>query len=187
MNKYESLCESYSQSRKRFYDNKHECYKFAKTVARALIEYLSIPPQQYCFIALDQEPEEQKRNSVEGAFSLGEDLYWHFGIRFTFYEKPNLPPHDNVLLDIMIKKGRKGFLLILKGKKRVFLKDFTDYNDKLGDFCDYVYESIKQVYEANPMDYLDKEIVTRSIEFRSTIHDEIDDKSEEANTKKIRQ
>ncbi len=96
---------------------------------------------------------------------LGEDTFWHIGIKITLYEQPDIVPHQPVLIWLMVKKNDGSFLVKLGPGSNDFLIRPNEEKDYIS-FIDSVFLSIKNSFELELQHFLEGEEKTRRIGFQ---------------------
>lgn len=159
MTRFEELCESYANARKRFFNYEEECMEFGAKMVNGLTKYLECPPEQVNYYPPDKESDPNVSYNIHGATKLGEDGFWHVGIGIGLYETPNRRPQENVRSRLLIKKD-DGYFVVKYGKQsQDEFRICEDKEDDLEKFYDHIFEEIKVLYDRQ------LENMTRGTEF----------------------
>jgi hypothetical protein len=154
MSKFEDMCAAYADSRNKFFSYRKRCQSHMSALVSGFIEYCKIPPDQVLFLPCDHEPKENSRYSLPGAMHLDEDTYWYLGVQITLYEKPNIFPHQPILL-ILCVKDINGDLFVKIGRdsqtQQLNLSDESErssfYDQLVGIITRYFKEGLQQFLE----------------------------------------
>lgn len=164
MTKFEELCQAYTNSRKYYFDYRDSCYQFTGGLMGKISSRLGIPMEQLEFIPLKEEPKPNTKYSISGAMHLDDDTYWHIGIRITLYEKPNILPHQPVLVRILIKKKDNIFTVRLGPAGEVF-PIRQEVEEEYNTFIDAMFSLIKNGFETGLQRFLEKREIVKKIGF----------------------
>ena len=147
MTRFEELCESYANARKKFFNYEHECMDFGSKMVAGLAEYLECPPEQVNYYPPDKESDPNVTYNIQGATILGEDGYWHVGIGIGIYEAPNVRPQENVRSTLLIKKNNSHFIVKYGKLSKEEYRICEDKKEDFKEFYDHVFEEIRNLYD----------------------------------------
>jgi len=148
MSKFEKLCQSFANARKRYFNYEKECMEFGGKMVNGLVDYLECPPEQVNYYPPDKESDPNVRYNIKGATILGEDGFWQIGIGIGLYEAPNVRPQENVRSTLLIKKEDSHFI-VKYGRESddEFRIDENNEEDDLKEFYNHIYHEIKELYD----------------------------------------
>jgi hypothetical protein len=147
MTRFEELCESYANARKRYFNYEDECLKFGEKMVDGLVKYLECPPEQVNYYPPDKESDPNVSYNIHGATKLGDDGFWNVGIGIGIYEAPNSRPQENVRSTLLIKKHNSHFIVKYGRESTDEFKICKDKEEDLKKFFDHVFEEIKDLYD----------------------------------------
>lgn len=147
MTKFEELCESFANARKRYFNYENECMDFGIKMVDGLKEYLQCPPEQVNYYPPDKESDPNISYNIHGATILGEDGFWHVGIGIGLYEAPNVRPQENVRSVLLIRKDNSHFVVKYGRESTEKFKICEDDKEDLEKFYDHVFEEVKELYD----------------------------------------
>lgn len=110
--RYQDLCQSLEEARKRSRDYRSDCVFFASQFVRQLVEYLGGPRDMVTFEAVAGARVGDGPVQPEEAIFLDEDTYFHLGLRLAIAtEKAS----DEIRLHVRFKKIDRLFVVNLFG------------------------------------------------------------------------
>ena len=149
--RYQDLCHSLVEARKRSRDYRSDCVFFAATFARGLTEYLGAGRDAVCFEPVAGASEGGGPVDVQDSMRLDEDTYWHFGLRLQLAAgKAN----DSVHLTLRFKKMEGRYVVNLFGHEDFELAEPSPA--ALEPVFTELLESMKRHYEDGLRLFLDK-------------------------------
>ncbi|MGB9937216.1 MAG: hypothetical protein ACPK7O_05800 [Methanobacterium sp.] len=166
MTRFEELCESYANARKRYFNYENECMEFGMKMVNGLKEYLQCPPEQINYYPPDKESDPNVSYNIHGATKLGEDGFWHVGIGIGLYEAPNVRPQENVRSTLLIRKDDGHFIVKYGRESKDEFRICEDREEELDKFYEHIYEEVKELYDKQ------LENITGGAEFASD-HDDL--------------
>ncbi len=166
MTRFEELCESFANARKRYFNYENECMDFGVKMVDGLVEYLECPPEQVNYYPPDKESDPNVSYNIHGASMLGEDGFWHVGIGIGIYEAPNVRPQENVRSTLLIKKENGCFTVKYGKESSDEFRICEDDEEDLEKFYGHVFEEVKELYDKQ------LEHIRRGAEFASD-HDDL--------------
>ncbi len=147
MTRFERLCESFANARKRYFHYETECMEFGEKMVDGLVHYLECPPEQVNYYPPDQKSDPNVRYNIHGATILGDDGFWQIGIGIGLYEAPNVRPQENVRSTLLIKKDDSHFVVKYGRESHEEYRIAKDDGEALDEFYDHVYHEIKELYD----------------------------------------
>lgn len=147
MTRFEELCKSYANARKKYFNYEDECMRFGVDMVNGLVKYLECPPEQVNYYPPDKESDPNISYNIHGATILGEDGFWHVGIGIGLYEAPKLRPQENVRSTLLIKKVDDHFIVKYGKESPDEFKICEGKVEDLNEFYDYIFEEIKELYD----------------------------------------
>lgn len=118
MNRFEELCKSYADARKKFFAYRDECVSFAGLLVGSLLRFLECPQTQAEMVPVISERETGWKHYGPLAVEMDEhDQLWRFGLILTLYENPNVRPYGPYLLHFAFQKSLGSFVVKLDGKQ----------------------------------------------------------------------
>jgi hypothetical protein len=166
MTRFEELCQSFANARKRYFNYENECMDFGEKMVDGLVEYLECPPEQVNYYPPDKESDPNVSYNIHGASMLGEDGFWHVGIGIGIYEAPNVRPQENVRSTLLIKKENGCFTVKYGKESSDEFRICEDDEEDLEKFYGHVFEEVKELYDKQ------LEHIRRGAEFASD-HDDL--------------
>ncbi|UJS15971.1 MAG: hypothetical protein L3J17_08555 [Candidatus Jettenia sp.] len=148
MTKFEDLCNSYSLSRKKYFNYRNECVNFADKLVSGMFDYFKCPKEQIKYFSPKDQymPDNHSYQSLRGVMTLEDDTFWHFGIGLTLYESPDIKPCETITIHILLKKICEHFTV----KINTFDEKFVIHANKPADFekfYEFIFNEIKEDYE----------------------------------------
>jgi hypothetical protein len=160
MTRYQDLCQSLEDARKRSRDYRSDCVFFASQFVRQLAEYLGGPRDMVTFEAVSGLREGDGPVLPEEAIVLDEDTYFHMGLRLRLSaEKAS----DEIRLHIRFKKIEKLYVINVFGHEDFEVAEPTPA--ALEPIFGELYLSIKRHYEDGLRLFLDKRGQNLHMEF----------------------
>ena len=147
MTRFEELCESYTNARKKYFNYEDECMHFGTEMVDGLIKYLECPPEQVNYYPPDKESDPNVSYNIQGATILGDDGFWHVGIGIGLYEVQNVRPQENVRSTLLIKKDDSHFIVKYGKQSQDEFRIGEDSVEDLKKFYDHVFKEIKDLYD----------------------------------------
>jgi hypothetical protein len=147
--RYQELCQALTEAKDRFAGYRSECVLFAATFARGLVEYLGGPRDLVAYVPKG-EPGAGPID-VEDALHLGEDTYWHLGLRLKLVQGK---ASDTLNLEIRFKKLESRYVVNLFGHEDFELAELT--TDAIRPVYEELFSSIKRHYDDGLRLFLDK-------------------------------
>ena len=147
MTRFEELCESYTNARKRYFNYENECMEFGVKMVDGLKEYLKCPPEQVNYYPPDKESDPNVSYNIHGATKLGDDGFWHVGIGIGLFEVPNGRPQENVRSTLLIKKEDGRFVVKYGKESTDEFRICEDDEEDLKRLYDYIFDEIKELYD----------------------------------------
>ncbi|MDI6724288.1 MAG: hypothetical protein QMD61_06540 [Methanobacterium sp.] len=147
MTKFDKLCESFANARKRYFNYENECLEFGAKMVDGLVEYLECPPEQVNYYPPDKESDPNVKYNIKGATKLGEDGFWHIGIGVGLYEAPHIRPQENVRSTLLIKKDDSHFIVKYGREASDEFRVGEDNEEDLKQFYRHIYHEIKELYD----------------------------------------
>ena len=148
MSKYSALCTAYTEALNHYRAYRDACGQFAHKLVRGMITYLGCPQDMVDFIPVREEPQLNRRYTVWGAMDLGDDTFYHLGVRLII--DPSSPdeiwPQDRLLLHLLVKKDDDAFVVQVKGLREKF-RIHSDDPDKMKTFYDFIFSTIRDEYK----------------------------------------
>lgn len=149
--RYQVLCQSLEEARKRSRDYRSDCVFFASQFVRQLTEYLGGPRDMVTFEAVSGARQGDGPVQPEEAIVLDEDTYFHMGLRIRLAaEKAS----DDLRLHVRFKKIEKLYVVNLFGHEDFELSEPTPA--ALEPVFTELYVSVKRHYEDGLRLFLDK-------------------------------
>lgn len=146
MSKFDEMCAAYTMSRKNYFEYQKRCLKHFDTLIKGFIKYCDIPKEQVRFEPCDKVPEKNARYTLIGSIHLNDDTFWHLGMVITLYEKPNVYPHQSLLIILCIKENNgKVFLKVTPEDKQQQI-DLLD-EKQCSALYDRLIEGVKSYYQ----------------------------------------
>lgn len=164
MNGFEEMCAAYARSRVTYFGYREKCFNYMGSLVSEFIRHCGIPEEQIRFVPDNEEPKENTLYSLPGAMHLDEDTFWHVGLRITLYEKPNVFPHQPVLLVICVKEMDGKLLVKVGAKAEAKEVDLTDKNQRETLFRQMI-GTVINFFEGSLQEFLEKEAPLKTIGF----------------------
>ena len=166
--RYQDLCQSLEEARKRSREYHSDCAFFAATFSRGLIEYLGASAEAVSFEPLSGVLQGDGPVAAHEAMHLDEDTYWHFGLRLRIAaEKAS----DGILLHLRFKKMEGRFVINLFGHEDFELAEPSPA--ALEPVFEELYESVKRHYQDGLRLFLDKRGQNLHMPFTATRQSDI--------------
>lgn len=166
MTRFEELCGSFANARKRYFNYEKDCMEFGEKMVDGLVKYLECPPEQVNYYPPDKESDPNVSYNIHGATVLGEDGFWHVGIGIGIYEAPNVRPQENVRSTLLIKKEDGRFTVKYGRESKDEYRICEDDKEDFDKFYGHVFEEVKELYDKQ------LEHIKRGSEFASD-HDDL--------------
>jgi hypothetical protein len=147
MTKFEELCNSYANARKRFFNYEDECLHFGEKMVDGLTEYLECPPEQVNYYPPDKESDPNVSYNIHSATILGDDGFWQIGIGIGLYEAPNVRPQENVRSTLLIRKDDSHYVVKYGKQSQEEYRISEEDEGELKKFYGHVFEEIKELYD----------------------------------------
>ena len=149
--RYQDLCQSLEEARKRSRDYRSDCVFFASQFVRQLTEYLGGPKDMVTFEAVAGARQGDGPVQPEEAIFLDEDTYFHMGLRFRLAGDKAT---DEIRLHVRFKKLERLYVVNLFGHEDFELAEPTP--SALEPVFHELYVSLKRHYEDGLRLFLDK-------------------------------
>ncbi len=163
MSKFEELCKAYATSINNFSKYRDDCKEFASNLREGMSAYFQCPIE---FTSLLEE-QTQPLHTLTGLMYLGDDTFWHIGIKITLYKEPKGGlPQDTALLSILIKKIDDDYFIVKLGNIKQKFTIHNDKEDEFIDFYEFIFEQIKRHYEEGLKDFLEQNETSIKIGFQ---------------------
>jgi hypothetical protein len=109
-NRYQDLCKSLEEARRKFAAYRSECVLFAATLSRGLMEYSGWPRELVSY----ERPggASAATEKIEDAMHLDDDAFWHVVLRLAVEEPKG---RDSIPLHVRFKKLETRYLISLFG------------------------------------------------------------------------
>lgn len=140
--RYQDLCESLEQARAGFAGYRSECVLFAATLSRGLIEYSGWPRELVGYEPVSPGADGAPTQKIEDAIHLGEDGFWHVGLRLALEEPKG---RDSILLEIRFKKLETRYIISLFGMEDFEMAEPTP--EALQPLHESILNAVKRHYD----------------------------------------
>ena len=110
--RYQELCESLEAARGRYAAYRSECFFFAGTLSRGLMDYAAWPRELVSYEPTGGGSAGEPTDRIEDAIHLDDDGFWVFGLRLSL-EVPK--GRDSILLKVRLKKLETRYIVSLFG------------------------------------------------------------------------
>jgi hypothetical protein len=141
--RYQELCESLEAARGRYAAYRSECFFFAGTLSRGLMDFAGWPRELVSYEATTGGNAGQPTDRIEDAIHLDDGGFWVFGLRLSL-EVPK--GRDSILLTVRFKKIETRYIVSLFG-----VEDFevaAPTPEALQPLYESVLNAIKRYYES---------------------------------------
>lgn len=142
MSKYETLCNAFDEAYKQYQDYHQACACLAQNLINAIVDYLEWPKENLVLIPILRKSEPNKMYTVWGAMHLGNDAFYHLGVKLKIGHWPQHAP----LLHLLIKKDNQAFTVKIENLQQEF-KIHNDRQDEMEAFCDFIFNTIMKAYQ----------------------------------------
>jgi len=168
MSIYEELGRAFGASRHAFGDYRAECTKFAGAFLRGFADYIECDPNRaFNFIPLKEPVKDDTTYTIPGAMHLDDDTYWHLGVLFCVYEKPNIDPPNQVLMRLKIKHLDDTYLVQIGDGQEYQIKDPT--SEALRPIFDEIVAEMMDYYQSGLARFLRRQTKKTAMGFQSRI------------------
>ena len=166
MSKYNDLCEIYRESRNKYFDFEMECVEFAERLVDQLVTYFSVPEGRSKLFPTLGEANPALIYSVQEAMRMGPDTFWNLGIGIELQcnDCPDTPDQP-VLINLALRKDGGVFIVKISDKDPGHRVNGDLSN--ASDFFDHLFNTVRDLLQANINRYLAKKPVDCQIGFHS--------------------
>ena len=166
MSKYNDLCEIYRQSRDKYFDFEKESIEFAEHLVEQMVKYFSVPAGLSKIFPTIGEANPALIYSVREAMRMGPDTFWYLGMGIELQCKdcPDTPDQP-VLINLAFRKDGGAFIVKISDKDQGHRVNADLSN--ASDFFDHLFNSVRDLLQANINRYLAKKPVNCQIGFHS--------------------
>ncbi len=143
MTKHDEIAEAARSGINKWTEWQMRCFKHMNQFVNGFIKYCQIPTGMFRLVPLDEQPKEGTQYSVIGASHLGEDGYWHAGLRIT------TAPPKMVLIEVGLTERAGKVLVKLGADDKPRQIDLNDQKQCQAVY-DEIVEDIKHFYTDEP-------------------------------------